>query len=131
MDRYDRILADVLEKNAGDRLKWVAAPTSTHADVVLNAHRILRCYLAEYDLGDRKYELLFLVKKEEQYDPVFGDLFETREYELLVLQGKTVVLSLIDGIVERDQLLELASYLRTHNSQTTDFFAAFERSKCD
>ena len=46
MERYDRIIQDVIERTEGESLAWKLIPRNTCAGAVLNVDQILRAYRA-------------------------------------------------------------------------------------
>lgn len=128
MDRYDRLIHDILAKTENHVLDWDVTAVGFYETAVLNAHRLIRAYRTTYVLGEQKYTLLFLESKVDRFDD-FGGLHEGRGFELLILgEDKVPVFNLYDGVVELEDLVKLSSLLQDHNIQAKRFFAEFEKT---
>ena len=128
MDRYDRIIRDVQVKTEEEALQWKLVNVEVYAGQVFNTHRVLRAFTAEYFIGKMSYTLLFVERKVDHHDDLY-DSSEGSGFELLILdKDHQIVLSLYDGVVDRDDLLRLAGLIDEHNDRVKDFFAAFDES---
>jgi len=125
MDRYDRIIRDVQRKTEEELLRWEVVAAGRYSTVLLNPHRVVRAFKAEYFVGGRDYTLLFTEKKIDTHDE-FGDSTEVCGFELFILDlDQQVVLSLYEGLVDRDDLLRLSGLIDAHNDRVKTFFEAF------
>jgi hypothetical protein len=128
MDRYDRIIRDIQQKTDSELIRWKVVSSDQHSGILLNAFQIVRTLAAEYPIGKRKYDLLFVERKVDFHDE-FGDSTEGYGCELLVLdEDGQMVLSLYEGVVDRDDLLKLAGLIDEHNDRVKNFFEAFDES---
>jgi hypothetical protein len=126
MDRYERLILDVRQKTKDEIIHWKVAKAGRYSDVVLNSSRVIRAFTADYPVGKNTFELLFVERRVEFHDD-FGNSSEGYGFELFILdQDKQVVLSLYEGIVDRDDLLSLSGLIDQHNDRAKDFFDAFE-----
>jgi hypothetical protein len=91
----------------------------------LNASRVIRAFTADYPVGTKQYTLLFVERRIDLHDE-FGESAESYGYELFVLdRDGQIVLSLYDGVVDRDDPLRLAGLIDEQNDRVKDFFEAF------
>ncbi len=128
MDRYDRLIRDVQQKTDDQRIRWKVGNPDRFADVVLNSSRVIRAFTADYPIGTNQYILLFVERRIDLHDE-FGEPAESYGCELFVLDREgQLVLSLYEGVVDRDDLLRLAGLIDQHNDRVSDFFRAFEES---
>lgn len=128
MDRFDRVMHDVLRKTDDREILWRVVDAGRYSGILLNVNRIIRAFLAEYLVGLETYNLLFLERKIDLRDE-FGEFEEAISLELLVLdKDGQIVLHLYDGIVERADLLRLSGLIDDRNDRTSQFFAAFDQS---
>lgn len=128
MDRYERLIRDVLQKTGDEILRWQVASLDDLSRVILNADRVIRVYRSSYSLGGQIYRLVF-VEKRDLFSDAYGDSYEAPSFEVIVLdQDGEIVLRLYDGVVERDDLAYLAALIEEHNDRTRSFFAAFDES---
>lgn len=126
MDRYDRIMRDVIERTENGLLRWGRAPRNFIQNCVLNPDQVFLAHWSDYDLSGQIYHLLFAEKRYGTKDS-FGRTVETTRNELIVLDtGNEAVLSLFDGLVDREDLAQLASAIFEHNEHTKQFFEAFD-----
>jgi hypothetical protein len=127
MDRYIRVIRDVQGKTEEGLLDWKAVSGGKYWKGVINPDRVIRAYYVEYGLaGGKEYVLLFVERRLESYDD-YGDTFERIAYELHVLDHEgELVLPLYEGVVDRDDLIRLASLIEEHNDRAKSFFAAFD-----
>ena len=127
MDRYDRIIHDVQRRTAEESIRWKVINAERYS-VVLNPYRVLRALTADYPVGSKTYTLLFIERKVEIHGD-YGDSTEGYGFELFILdEDREVVLSLYEGVVDRDDLLRLSGLIEEHNDRAKDFFAAFDES---
>src|SRR5690349_16956983 len=99
MDRYERIISDVRQKTKDEIIHWKVAAAGRYADVVLNTFRVIRAFTADYLVGRKTYELLFVERKVEFHDD-FGDSAEGYGFELFILdEDRQIVLSHYEGVV--------------------------------
>jgi hypothetical protein len=92
----------------------------------LNAFRVIRAFKAEYPVGNKSYGLLFVERRVDYHDD-FGDSTEGYGFELFILdEDRQIVLSLYEGIVDRDDLLRLSGLIDEHNDRVKQFFSAFD-----
>jgi hypothetical protein len=125
MNRFDRVIQDIQQKTANAELKWVIVSPGRFERVLIEPDRVLRAAAADYDLGGKKFLLLFAEKKADYFDD-FGGVREGRDFQLLILdQDGEIVLSFFDGVVDRDDLIKLAALIDDHNDRAREFFAAF------
>ncbi len=128
MDRYDRIIRDIQQKTDSEVIRWKVVSSDQHAGILLNAFQIVRTFAADYPIGKRTYDLLFVERKVDFQDE-FGDSTEGYGFELLVLdEDRQIVLSLYEGVVDRDDLLKLSGLIDAHNDRVKNFFEAFDGS---
>ncbi len=128
MDQYDRIIRDVQQKTDDEDVRWKVVNAEFYSGVLLNTDRVLRAFTADYAVGKKIYLLLF-VEKKTKYPNDFGYMGEGYGFELFVLdQDRQIVLSLFDGVVERDDLLKLSGLIDAHNDRAREFFEAFDES---
>lgn len=126
MDRYDRIIADIIRRTDGGDLRWVCVRT-VDAHVLTNAEKVMRMFRATYQLGERKYHLLFVERRVDGTDE-FDNVTERIDFEVHVLgEDREVVLRLYEGVVDKSDLLTLASLIDDRNDRATEFFEAFDR----
>src|SRR3954447_22054518 len=111
MDRYDRIIRDVQQKTDDESIQWKVVDPDRYSSVMLNIWRVLRAFTADYPVGKKDYVLLFVEKKVEYHDD-FGGSTEGYDFELFVLdEDGQIVLSLYEGLVDRDDLLRLSGLI--------------------
>lgn len=126
MDRYDRIIRDVQQKTDDEIIHWTVVNADRYSDVILNSFKVIRAFSAAYPVGQRQYELLFVERRVDQHDD-FGYSTEGHGFELFILdEDRQIVLSLFDGVVDRDDLLRLSGLIDEHNDRVKQFFSAFE-----
>ncbi len=126
MDRYERILSDIRAKTDGGQLQWKFTRVGAYADLVVNDERVVRAFLADYALGSQVYQLLLVEKKSDFYDE-FRSNFQRLTFEVYVIDGAgDLVLLLRDGLVDRDELAQLAAEVAGSNDKAASFFKAFE-----
>lgn len=130
MDRYDQVIHDVKQKTGDRAIRWGVVPPHRLADAPNYAGRVVSAYRGDYRLGEATFHLLFVERKIDSYlDDFGGGPIERSDFDLLVLGAEDeIVLRLYDGLVDRQDLLELAGLIESHNDQTEGFFAAFERA---
>ena len=129
MDRYDRILNDVRQKTAEEILDWKLVHADRYSDLVLNPLRVIRAFAADYPIGKKNYDLLFIERKIDNHDDLGDFLSETYGFELFVLdEDRQIVLNLYEGVVDRDDLLRLSGLIEEHNDRARKFFEAFDQS---
>ncbi len=129
MDRYDRIIRDIQQKTDEEIIRWAAVTAGRYSEVLLNPSRVIRAFSAAYPVGQKTYELLF-VERRVDFHNEFDYTTEVYGFELLVLDhNREIVLSLRDGVVERDDLLRLSGLIDAHNDRVKEFFGAFEESE--
>ncbi len=128
MDRYDRIIRDIQQKTDEEIIRWKIASTDLYSGIILNSGRVIRTFSTDYPVGKKEYELIFVEKKTEYHDE-FGDA-EGYGFEVFVLgTDRQVVLTLYDGVVDRDDLLRLSGLIDAHNDRAKEFFDAFDASE--
>jgi hypothetical protein len=126
MDRFDCIIRDIQQKTDDETIRWKAVSAERYSGVVLNTARVIRAFSADYRVANKEYELVFIERKIDYHDD-FSFLTEGRGFELFVLgDGGQLVLSLFDGVVDRDDLLRLAGLIDAHNELVKQFFDAFD-----
>jgi len=126
MDRYDRIIRDVRQRTDDEAIRWRVVNADRYSDVLLNSLRVIRAFAAEYPVGAKKYDLLFVERKVDLHDD-FGDSTEGYGFELFVLdEDGQIVLSLYERVVDRDDLLKLSGLIDEHNDRVKNFFNAFD-----
>ena len=84
MDRYDRIIHDVLQKTEAETIHWEVANADRYSQVHLKPGREVRAYTAVYPVGRKEYGLLF-AESRKKFEDAFGGGWEGRDYELFVL----------------------------------------------
>jgi hypothetical protein len=128
MDRYEQIIRDIQRKTEERLIQWKAVQAEIYSYVLLNSNRVLRSFEAEYPVGGKPYSLLFVERRIDHHDE-FGGPMEARDLRVFVLddRGRTVV-SLYDGVVDRDDLLRLSGLVDENNDLTKTFFDAFDLS---
>ncbi len=128
MDRYDRTIHDVQRKTDEKIMHWKMVRSDRHSNILVNARRVIRLFEADYSVGPNKYLLLFVERKTDFRDEL-GDLNEGYGFELFVLDSDgQIMVSLYDGVVERDDLLKLSWLIDAYNDRTPEFLAAFDES---
>ena len=128
MDRYDRIIRDIRQKTDDEIIRWKVVNADRYSDVLLNTYRVLRAFAADYLIGEKTYKLLFVERKIDFHDEL-GDSTEAYGFELFVLdEDGQIVLSLYEGVVDRDDLLRLSGLIDEHNDRVKNFFDAFDES---
>jgi hypothetical protein len=130
MDRYDRLMNDILEKTAAGALRWTVMARQDYDQALAIPDGVRRIFRADYLLGDQSYRLCFVKSRTKRFGD-FGAVHEVSEIEIHVLnQDNRVALVLVDvdGLVERDDLLRLSGLIDANNEQTREFFEAFDRS---
>jgi hypothetical protein len=126
MDRFDRIIRDIQQKTDDEVIHWRAVSAERYSNVVLNTFRVIRAFSADYRIANKEYELVFIERKIDYHDD-FSYSTEGRGFELFVLgEGGQLVVSLYDGVVDRDDLLRLAGLIDAHNELVKQFFDAFD-----
>ncbi len=130
MLRYGAVIGDIVQKTRDEMIEWKLVKHDFYSQFLLNPHRVIRAYKAPYNLAKKEYELLFVERRAPSYDD-FDDSGESYEYELFVLDRHDgeVVLSLYNGVVDRDQLLVLSGLIESHNDRVQSFFEAFNQSE--
>jgi hypothetical protein len=128
MDRYDRIILDIQQKTDEEVIYWKVVNADRYSSVVMNTFRVIRAFTADYTVGEKKYDLLFVERKVDYHDD-FGDSTEGYGFELFILdEDVQIVLSLYDGVVDRDDLLKLSGLIDAHNDRVKNFFEAFDEA---
>jgi len=128
MDRYDRVMSDVRQKTDDEVIHWRVVNADRYSDVLLNTYRVIRAFAADYPVGKRKYDLLFIERKIEIHDDIGDSTSETYGFELFVLdEDGQIVLNLYEGAVDRDDLLRLSGLIDEHNDRAKSFFEAFDQ----
>ena len=128
MDRYNRILDDIRRKTDDEVICWKVVNADRYSDVLLNPHRVIRAFLAPYNIGGKTYNLLFVERKTDFHDD-FDPLTEGFGYDLFILDDDgQIVVSLYEGVVDRDDLLRLSGLIDEHNDRAQNFFRAFDES---
>lgn len=128
MDRYERVIRDIQQKTHEEAIQWKVVNADRYSEVILNTYRVLRAFTADYRIGQREYELLFIERKADYHDD-FGVLTEGYGFELFILdKDRQIVLSLFEGVVDRDDLLRLSGLIDEHNDRAKNFFDAFDES---
>ncbi len=126
MDRYDRIIRDIQQKTDDEVIHWKVANADRYSSVLMNTFRVLRVFTADYPIGEKKYDLLFVERKIDYHDD-FGYSSEGYGFELFILdEDGQIVLSLYEGVVDRDDLLKLSGLIDEHNDRVKSFFEAFD-----
>jgi hypothetical protein len=127
MDRYDRILSDIRVRTEEGRLQWKFSRIGSFSDLVVNSDRVVRAFVADYALGDHVYTLLFVERINEYHDD-FGGAFQRVAFEIYIVDAdRDLVLLLRDGLVDRDELAQLAAEIAESNDKAESFFRAFEK----
>jgi hypothetical protein len=127
MDRYDRIIRDIQQRTDDEAIHWKVVNVDRYSSVLMNTFRVIRAFAADYPVGEKKYDLLFVERKVDYHDD-FGDSTEGYGFELVVLdEDGQLVLSLYEGVVDRDDLLKLSGLIDEHNDRVKGFFEAFDR----
>lgn len=128
MDKYNRIIHDVQCKTEDEAIRWKLVNADRYAGILLNTIRVIRAFSADYPIGKKNFTLLYVERKVDTHDD-FGDSSEKYGFELFVLdQDGQIVLSLYEGLVDRDDLLRLSGLIDEHNDKVKDFFEAFDES---
>ncbi len=128
MDRYDRIVRDIQQKTDDEAIHWKVVNADRYSSVLMNPFRVIRAFTADYPIGGKKYDLLFVERKVDYHDD-FGDLAEGYGFDLFILDEEgQIVLSLYEGVVDRDDLLKLSGLIDEHNDRVKDFFEAFDEA---
>src|SRR5271169_4748096 len=122
MDRYDRIIRDIQQKTDDEVIHWRVANADRYSSVLMNTFRVIRAFTADYPIGEKKYDLLFVERKVDYHDD-FGDSAEGYGFELFILnEDGQIVLSLYEGVVDRDDLLKLSGLIDEHHDRVKHFF---------
>jgi hypothetical protein len=125
MDRYEQLIHNVQQKTDDGTIEWRVVNAVQYSDLILNCFRVIRAFRSDYQVGTKKYELLFVEKKVDLHGD-YGYQAEGAEFEVFVLdEDKQIVLSLYDGVVDRDDLLKLAASIDGNNDRVNAFFDAF------
>ena len=128
MDQFDRIIRDVQAKTGDEMIRWDVVNAANYSHILLNVSRVIRAFKADYPIREREYGLLFVERRVDNRDE-FGDSSESHGFELFILDGDgQLVLSLYEGVVDREDLLRLASFIDDHNDRVRSFFEAFNGS---
>jgi hypothetical protein len=99
------------EKTDSEVIDWKVVSSDQHSGILLNAFQVVRTFAADYPIGKRKYELLFVERKADFQDE-FGDSTEGYGFELLIMdEDQQIVLSLDEGVVDRDDQLKLSGLI--------------------
>ena len=128
MDRYDRIMADLIAKTEDGSLRWKVFNHRDLQGVLPVIDGVRRVFIAVYSLGNAGYRLFFVESRLKRIGD-FGTVSEVPDYEIYIVNSNDEVAQiLIDGLVERDDLLRLSGAIDAYNEQAQEFFDAFDRS---
>jgi hypothetical protein len=127
MDQFDRIIFDIRRKTSDEELDWKIVPPASVSRIVLNPDRVVRAYSADYPVQERIYPLVFVERRVELFDG-YSSPYESLDFEVFVLDSDDgeVVLTLYDGVVDRDDLVKLSGLIKTHNDRAKAFLSAFD-----
>lgn len=124
MNQYTQVIQDIRKKTENNLLNWNHVPIKEYERFIVNVHRVVFAFSANYKLGDKEYRLLFLEKKWENMDD-FSFPDNGIEYELFVLDDEDIVVSFVEGVVDPAELIRLSGAVKEKNAKSKAFFKSF------
>ena len=124
MDKYEKLLKDLVEKTNGDKIQWEIISAEKYQRFLFNSQYIYQIYEADYILKQQKYTAV-LSRRKYPDDDEFG-YNDGYSVDIMILKNNKIIFTLTQNHVDRDDLLDLASTVEEINTDTEEFFTKLD-----
>lgn len=120
MNKYEKLFFEILLKTKDETLKWRQIRKQSNSELVFNPSLIWRQFSADFVRDGATFTLLLVEKKHE--DPDYDFAYEKYSLELLVIDEGELVATISDSIIERTDMIALASLIESKSDKAKKLF---------
>ncbi|MGC4077986.1 MAG: hypothetical protein QM702_13345 [Rubrivivax sp.] len=121
MNKYEALFDEILRKTRNGKLHWKQIRRGSNAELIFNPNLVYRQFATNFERSGNQFKLLLLEKKFD--DPEHDFVYEKYLPEILVVdEDGELIATLSDSLIERSEMIRLASLVETKSDKASKLF---------